>query len=206
MSVLLFPISISLTDAKVVIVGAGEIGYHKAMNLVKFGLKPHVIGEGIHPKFVRAVEAGEVTVEQKMLEWSDLHDAFLIILVTNDESTNDWFAMKAKQAGKLVVHASNPSLGNAQVPATLMRGKLLFSVSTSGASPTLAKKIRDQLATDYDESYEVYLDFLAKVRIIVKQKFEHRHDRRKWLQAAVTLIHLEDESSRVRFMQQLNES
>lgn len=205
MSELLFPISVSLTGEKVVIVGAGEIGFHKAMNLVKFGLKPHVIGEGIHPKFLPVVEAGKVTIEQKIIEWADLGSAFLIILVTNEESTNDWFAMKAKQAGKLVVHASNPSLGNAQVPATLSRGKLLFSVSTSGASPTLAKQIRDQLAADYNEDYEAYLDFLAEVRIIVKRKFECRVDRRKWLQAAVQPVHLEDEHSRVEFMEQLNE-
>lgn len=205
MNALLFPISVSLTAEKVVIVGAGEIGYHKTLNLIKFGLKPHVIGEQVHPNFKDIVEAGKATVEQKTVEWSDLHTAFLIILVTNDESTNDRFASKAKQAGKLVVHASNPSLGNAQIPATLVRGKLLFSVSTSGASPTLAKQIRDKLATDYTGDYEAYLDFLATVRLIVKQKFEHRSERKKWLQAAVQPTHLEDELSRVKFMQELNE-
>lgn len=203
---MLFPISTSLTDEKVVIVGAGEIGYHKAMNLLKFDLKPHVIGKQIHSKFKYLVEAGKITLEQKTLEWTDLQDAFLIILVTNDEALNDWFTLKAKQAGKLVVHASNPSLGNAQIPATLSRGKLLFSVSTNGASPTLAKQIRDQLAIDYDDNYEVYLDFLSEVRMIVKQKFEHRYVRKAWLQAAVQSSYLECERSRIEFIKKLNKS
>ncbi|MEK3937618.1 NAD(P)-dependent oxidoreductase [Sporosarcina sp. FSL W7-1349] len=201
----MFPIMVDVSSEKVVIVGGGVIAYHKVENLLRFHITPHVVSPEFHPSFDKLVKEGKVILHKKEAEWSDVQDAFLLILVTNDEAVNDRLAAQAKAAGKLVVHASNPALGNAQVPAVALRGKLVLSVSTSGASPTLAKQIRNELADVYDERYEAYLDFLHDIRQFVKEHAESRADRQKWLKRAVEPIYLEQPEERERFRRELAE-
>ncbi|MFS0574603.1 NAD(P)-dependent oxidoreductase [Sporosarcina sp. 179-K 3D1 HS] len=201
----MFPIMVDVSSEKVVIVGGGVIAYHKVENLLRFNITPHVVSPEFHPSFDKLVAEGKVVLHEKEAEWTDVEDAFLLMLVTNDEVVNDRFAAQAKAAGKLVVHASNPALGNAQIPAVALRGKLILSVSTSGASPTLAKQIRNDLAEAYDERYEAYLDFLYEIRQFVKEHVEHRADRQKWLKKAVEPIYLDQPEERERFFQELAE-
>lgn len=199
----MFPLIVNLQAEEVVIVGGGEIGYHKTLNLLKFGIKPIIISKTFHPKLKELEVQGDVILRKKAAQWQDLYNAFLVILVTDDEQLNDTLAKGAKEVGKLVIHASDVKRGNALVPATLQRGKLLLSVSTSGASPTLAKQIRDDLAEQYDERYVSFLEFLHEVRHIVKEKYGKRSDRRKWLQEAVNPLYIEDTKARYAFLSKL---
>lgn len=199
----MFPIMVDMSSEKVVLIGGGNIAFHKAENLFRFAIKPHVVSPEFHPAFEKLAAEGKVILHQKEAEWSDIRDAFLIMLVTNDEKVNDQLAAQAKEAGKLVVHASNPELGNAQVPAVALRDKLIISVSTSGASPTVAKQIRNDLLEVYDERYETYLDFLYEVRQIVKEHVEHRADRQHWLKQAAGPLYLEQPDERERLLEEL---
>lgn len=200
----MFPIMLeNLKDSKVVVIGGGNVAYHKVLNLHRFGIHPLVVSPAFHPSFSELVERGTVTVIKKEAEWQDVADAFLTLLVTDDETVNDDLATRLKVNGKLVVHASNPSLGTAQIPAVTTRGKLIISVSTSGASPSLAKKIRTEIAAQYDERYEEYVDFLADVRHYVKQHVADRIERRKWLKEAIEPIYLYDETERQTFLNEL---
>lgn len=189
----MFPLMVDLSAGAVVIVGGGKIGYHKVQNLLRFeDIELKVVSQEFCADFSSLQGESRVKLVEKAVDWSDLADAQLIILVTDDEVVNDHFAAQAKAAGKLVVHASRPALGNVQIPAVLQRGRLFVSVSTSGASPTLAVKIRDDLAETYDESYETYVDFLYEVRQVVKRKFPERAERVKWLREAASPMYLED--------------
>ena len=58
----------------------------------------------------------------------------------------------------------NPKNSTFHISAKLVRGDFIITVSTDGASPILAKKIRDELAEIYDETYAEYIDFLIKVQ------------------------------------------
>lgn len=199
----MFPVMIDVSSEKVMIVGGGVIAFHKVENLLRFNIIPHVVSPEFHPSFDKLAAEGQVILHRKKAVWDDFVDAFLIMLVTNDSEVNNRLAKQAKEAGKLVVHAENPVLGNAQIPAVAMRGKLIISVSTSGASPTLAKQIRDDVAEAYDERYETYLDFLFDVRQYIKNAVEHRTERRQWLKRAVEPIYLEHPEERDNFIEEL---
>lgn len=188
---------------KTVIIGGGQVAYHKALNLLRFSISPIIVSPVFHPSFKALADEGKVHLVNKKADWHDVQDAFLTILVTDDEAVNDELAKQLTAHGKLVVHASNPSKGNAQIPAVLTRGKLVISVSTSGASPSLAKKIRDDLAGQYDSGYEGYIDFLADVRSFVKQYVPERSERRIWLKEAVEPIYLHSEEERKTFFNDL---
>lgn len=188
---------------KAVIIGGGQVAYHKALNLLRFSISPVIVSPAFHPSFAALADEGKVQLINKKAQWDDVKDAFLTILVTDDEAVNDELAKQLTAFGKLVVHASNPALGNAQIPAVLTRGKLVISISTSGASPSLAKKIRDDLAGQYDSGYEGYIDFLADVRSFVKQHVAERSERRIWLKEAIEPIYLHSEEERRTFITEL---
>lgn len=200
----MFPVMLeNLKDTNVTLIGGGSVAYHKVLNLQRFGIRPTVVSPAFHPSLLTLAREGTVRLVPKEAAWEDVENAFLTILVTNNETVNDQLALQLKDAGKLVVHASNPSLGTAQIPAVTTRGKLVISVSTSGASPSLAKKIRSEIAEQYDERYEEYLDFLADVRHYVKQHISKREDRKTWLAEAIEPIYLHDKEERQKFMNEL---
>ncbi len=199
----MFPIMIDLADEKVVIAGGGAIAFHKIENLLRFGLHVHVVSPEFHPSIEQLADEGNVTLHRKKVEWADLADAFLIMLVTDDKNANNKMAEQAKKHGKLVVHAEHNDLGNAQIPAVLIRGKLMISVSTSGASPTLSTRIRNQLENEFDERYEDYLDFLFEMRQFIKRHIDSRPERRKWLQKAADSVYLEHPEKRERYKEAL---
>lgn len=200
----MFPIMLENMDtSNILLVGGGHVAYHKVLNLHRFGIHPTIISPTFHPSFAELEQQGTVTLITKEAEWEDVADAFLTLLVTDNEAVNDRLAKQLKDTGKLVVHASNPSLGTAQIPAVAVRGKLIISVSTSGASPSLAKKIRTEIAETYDERYEEYLDFLADVRQYVKQCVANRTERRMWLKEAIEPIYLHNAEERQNYMNEL---
>nr|WP_010649749.1 NAD(P)-dependent oxidoreductase [Oceanobacillus massiliensis] len=101
------------------------------------------------------------------MQTSDLADAFLIIVATSDPIVNQEVIQKAPSSA-LINAAAEADKGNVAFPSTFRRGKLNISISTNGASPQLAVKIRRQLESLYDEKYEDYVDFLYECRKLVK--------------------------------------
>lgn len=202
----MFPIMLeNMDESNIFLVGGGHVAYHKVLNLHRFGIHPTIISPTFHPLFAELEQQGTVTLVTKEAEWEDVANAFLTLLVTDNEAVNDRLAKQLKDAGKLVVHASNPLLGTAQIPAVTTRGKLIISVSTSGASPSLAKKIRTEIAETYDERYEDYLDFLADIRQYVKQHVADRAERRKWLKEAIEPIYLHNTEERQTYLDELQQ-
>jgi precorrin-2 dehydrogenase/sirohydrochlorin ferrochelatase len=113
------------------------------------------------------VRQHDVTWRKKKYEPEDIEHAMLVIAATNHKAVNRDIAEQAKDH-QLVNVVDQPELGNFQVPAVLRRGKLTITVSTDGASPILARKIRDDLSGTYDERYEAYFDFLNVCRERIK--------------------------------------
>ncbi|OMP67241.1 precorrin-2 dehydrogenase/sirohydrochlorin ferrochelatase family protein [Domibacillus epiphyticus] len=199
----MFPVMIDVTNQKIVIAGGGQIAFHKTENLLRFGICAHIISPDFHPGFEKLAAEGNVILHRKKVEWDDVKDAFLIMLVTDDAVANSRIASLAKKHGKLVVHAEQTDLGNAQIPAVLIRGKLMISVSTCGASPTLSKEIRDQLEDQFDERYDEYLEFLYNTRQYIKKHIDSRPERRKWLKKAAQSFYLDHPEERERYMAEL---
>lgn len=194
---------IDLTNQKVVIAGGGSIALHKIENLLRFGICAHIVSPQFHPSIEQLASQKKVVLHRKKMEWNDLKDAFLIMLVTDDTEANEQMARLAKEHGKLVVHAEHNDLGNAQIPAVLIRGKLMISVSTGGASPTLSKNIRNHLEDQFDERYEEYLHFLYDTRQYIKTHINSRPERQRWLKKAANPYYLDHPQERERYIAEL---
>ena len=81
----------------------------------------------------------------------------------------------------------NRMLSNYIVPSYVKRGDLLLSVSTGGKSPALAKKISRELAVEYDDSYEEYVNLLGSLREAIMKRYEDVGVRRKLIKELISL-------------------
>lgn len=163
----MYPISLKIEGKPCVVAGGGKIAYFKLGPLLNAKAVVTVVSPIILPEIEKLYEEGKINVLRKEIEQADYSDAFLIIAATNDQSINRKIYENAKDT-KLVNVVSDSEIGNFHIPATLTRGKLQISVATGGASPMLAKKIRDDLKETFDESYDEYLEFLHEARMTIK--------------------------------------
>nr|EEK68766.1 Precorrin-2 dehydrogenase [Bacillus wiedmannii] len=151
---------------------------------------------------VKLVEEKQIRWYQREYEKSDIQGAFLVVAASSDAVLNEQIAEDSTE-NQLVNVITNPESGNVHFPAAIHRGLLNVAVSTGGASPKLAKKIRDDIANKYDEAYGSYLDFLYEVRIKVKELQIEKRERNILLQEVLKSIYVQNEQKRELFLQEL---
>ncbi len=164
----MFPLMVDIKDKKCVVTGGGKVALRKVRALLEEGAKITVISPELSPELEELERAGAITAVKREARENDCEDAFFVVTATNDQETNQKLANRLKHR-TLVNDASSADKGNCHVPASLQRGRLILSVSTMGASPILAKKIKDRWAQEYPEDMETYLDFLFNARELIKK-------------------------------------
>ena len=177
----MYPLTVRVDKKRVVVIGGGKVAGFKIIPLLKQGADIVVVSTELDANLVKLVEEKQIRWYQREYEKSDIKDAFLVVAATSDSVLNEQIAEDAA-VNQLVNVITNPESGNVHFPAAIHRGLLNVAVSTGGASPKLAKKIRDDIANKYDETYESYLDFLYEVRIKVKELQVEKRQRNILLQ------------------------
>lgn len=179
-----YPIHIDLEGKKVVVIGGGVVATRKINGLCSTGASITVVSPKITPELRELVQGNMILWKEKMFSPNDIDDAFLIIAASNDKSTNEEVKESAKPT-QLINVADNQERSNCIIPSVLRRGKLTISISTSGASPSLTKIIRQSLEKTYDERYESYIDFLAECRDFILQNVKDPIKKRHLLKVIV---------------------
>ncbi len=153
-----------LTGRHCVVIGGGPVAERKCQSLLAAGALVTVIAPNATETLVKMAEVGTLRWKPRTYRADDVQDAFLLIAATDSREVNRLVHEDAERAGKLVNVVNDQTLGNFIVPAMIHRGRLQIGVSTSGASPLIAKRIRQQLEEVFGEEYEMYLDWLADIR------------------------------------------
>ncbi len=174
-----YPIHLDVNGKKCVIVGGGKVAYRKACSLRKSGADVVVVSPEVCSEMVN--EEGLVLIK-KEYEECFLDNALLVIAATDNEVVNKKVTLGAEKRGIMVNVVDYPERCSFIVPSTINRGDLCISISTGGASPAVAKRIRGELETAFGKEYEVYLDLLAKMRSLAMSTVEDSVKRRKILQ------------------------
>ncbi|MFH1562754.1 MAG: bifunctional precorrin-2 dehydrogenase/sirohydrochlorin ferrochelatase [Nitrospirota bacterium] len=160
-----YPICLDIKNKRCVIVGGGKVAFRKVESLLEAGAKVIVISPGIIPSLKKLVDKNKITYLPQEYKFGDIKKGtFLVIAASDDFQLNAKIADEAKKLNLLINVADSPKLCNFILPATLRRGNLTISVSTSGKSPALAKKIKEDLQNVYGTEYEVLVDSLGKLR------------------------------------------
>ncbi|WP_445505896.1 NAD(P)-binding protein [Niallia sp. 03190] len=180
----MYPLMVKMENKECIIVGGGKVAFRKTTTLLKEKANITIISPEVCPELEDLEADGKLTIIKRQAVDDDFTFAFYVVAATNDEQVNKQIAKKLEKT-KLVNIASSTLDGNCQVPASFQKGKLILTVSTSGASPMLAKKIRDEWSSVYDDNFEQYLDFLYEAREIIKQLHLSAQHKRELLQEII---------------------
>ena len=159
-NVVLYPIFMDLTRRRCVVVGGGEVANRKARKLLQARARVVVISPEVKPE----LESVASEVYRRPYQEGDLEGAFLAFTATDSREANAAVTREAKERGIPVNVADKPSEGDFAVPSTLRRGRLQVAVSTGGASPTLAQRVRRELEGLFGPEWAGIVEEFEKAR------------------------------------------
>lgn len=173
----MFPVLLDLTDKRAVVVGGGAVGARKAAALLAAGADVHVIdprGPLVLPP--------EATHTCEPYRSQHLEGATLVFACATPE-VNAQVTSDARERTLWVNSASSPDEGDFTLPAVVRRGAFTLAVSTGGASPALARRVRERLEAEYDVAFGEWVRALAEVRAEVLARVPNEARRRELLDA-----------------------
>jgi precorrin-2 dehydrogenase/sirohydrochlorin ferrochelatase len=159
-----YPILVNLRGQKVVVVGGGKVAERKIETLLQGEAAVGLVSRDLSERLRQYVEAGKVAYLGETFVDSHLEGAFMVIAATDDPELNRRVSLVAKRQNLLVNAVDQPEDCNFIVPSILQRGDLIIAVSTSGKSPALARKIRQELEATFGDGYQSLLVMMGRLR------------------------------------------
>lgn len=160
-----YPVCLLHLDLKrSVVVGGGSIAFRKVEALLEAGAKVEVISPELVPGLQALAGSGLVSAIPRPYMEGDLAGAFLVIAATDDPQINLRVCAEARRTGCLVNVVDDPAHCDFALPAVLRRGDLSIAISTGGASPALARRLRERLEGLIASEYADLTALLAELR------------------------------------------
>jgi precorrin-2 dehydrogenase/sirohydrochlorin ferrochelatase len=163
----LFPMFLKLEGKRCLVVGAGKVGEPKIAGLIDTGASIEVISLEASEPVREWAAKGKIKLELRAFVPEDLDEAFLAVVATASNTLNKNIYQQAQRRGVLCNVVDVPELCDFYYPAVVRRGDLQIAVSTSGQSPSLAQKIRQQLERQFDPGYARWVEELGATRRLV---------------------------------------
>jgi len=160
----LFPIFVKLDGRQVLVVGAGRVGEPKIRALLQTGAKIRVIANQASAAVREWSQNGEIALEERGFVLSDLDNAFLVVVATSSRDLNELIFQEAQCRRILCNVVDVPEQCDFYYPAVVQRGDLQIAISTSGQSPSLAQRIRQQLERQFGPGYANWVAELGETR------------------------------------------
>ena len=174
-----------LTGRRCVVVGGGEIGLEKVEGLLACDGRVVLVAPDAVPELESLAAAGSIAWIRRRYEPGDLEQTFIAIAATNDTATNIAVYQDAEERAMLVNVVDVPPLCNFILPAIVRTGPLAIAISTAGASPALAKRIKRQIADEFGEPYARLAVLLNEVRGWAKGTLPTYQDRKQFFEGIV---------------------
>jgi siroheme synthase-like protein len=170
-----YPLFADLEGRRCLVVGAGSVGLEKARGLVDCGAEVTVVAPEADPE----IEHVALRWVRRRYEPTDLVAQVLVCAATSDAEVNRQVFADAEACGILCNVADVPESCSFILPAIHREGPVAVAVSTSGASPALAQRIRDEVAERYGPEYADLARRLQALRPWAKENlptYEARRD------------------------------
>jgi siroheme synthase-like protein len=177
---------LKLSGRRCLVVGGGEIGLEKVEGLLACDGEVTVIAPDVIAELRELADEGSIRWEQREYAGAgDLDGVFMVIAATDDTDVNIQIYDDAERRAMLVNVVDVPPLCNFILPAIIRTGPLAIAISTAGASPALAKRIRDEIADEYGEPYARLAILLNDVRGWAKGTLPTYQDRKVFFESIV---------------------
>src|SRR5690349_4209392 len=177
---------LKLTGRRCVVIGGGDIGLEKVEGLLSCDGDVTLIAPDAIEPLQELAREGSIKWEQREYAGiADLEATFIAIAATNDTDVNIRVYNDAETRAMLVNIVDVPPLCNFILPAIVRTGPLAIAISTAGASPALAKRIKSQIADTYGEPYARLAVLLNEVRGWAKGTLPTYQDRKAFFEGIV---------------------
>ncbi len=133
----------------------------KIESLLKRAARVKVISPEVTEKISSWAREGLLELVPRPYQRGDLEGAFLVIAATDNPQVQKEVFAEAEERGVFCNVVDKPALCSFIVPSVVERGRLQIAISTSGASPALARRLREQLEGLFGPEYEEYLELMA---------------------------------------------
>jgi precorrin-2 dehydrogenase / sirohydrochlorin ferrochelatase len=160
----LFPMFVKLHSRRCLVVGAGKISERKIAGLLAAGAIVRVVAPDATPRIRRWHRERNIRWEPRGYRSSDLRGNFLVVAATSSTKLHRQIFRDAQRRGALCNIVDVPELCDFYYPAIVRRGELQIAISTGGASPALAKNLRQKLEKQFGPEYARWLKHLAQQR------------------------------------------
>src|SRR3954470_6277186 len=177
---------LKLSGRRCLVVGGGEIGLEKVEGLLACDGDVTLVAPEAVPELEALAREGSIAWERREYAGlQDLEGVFIVIASTDDTDANIRVYEDAERRAMLVNIVDVPPLCNFILPAIVRQGPLAIAISTAGASPALAKRIKRQIADEYGEPYAKLAVMLNDARGWAKGTLPTYQDRKAFFEGIV---------------------
>ena len=176
---------LKLTGRRCLVVGGGDIGLEKVEGLLSCDASVVLVAPDVIEPLRALAAEGSIAWEQRTYEPADLEGTFMAIACTNDTDVNISVFDDAERRAMLVNIVDVPPLCNFILPAIVRTGPLAIAISTAGASPALAKRMKREVAELFGEEYARLAIMLNDARGWAKGTLPTYQDRKAFFEGIV---------------------
>ncbi len=169
-----YPVNLNIADKKVLVVGGGSVASRKVERLHERGADITVIAPEISEEIKKLADKSAIKIIERGYETGDEKGAFAVFYAVSAGEGNSKMEKKLYERcvkkNILINVADKPDFCTFTLPALVSRGEFDIAIFTSGHSPRLARKIREDLEKVYGEEYDTYVKILGFIRKEIKLK------------------------------------
>jgi len=167
----LYPIFVETKGRRVIVIGGGHVAAEKVRGLLNGEADITVVAPQLLPELSEHAEAGRIGHIGREYREPDLDGGYEFIMVaTDDGAINAAVAAAGKKRGIWVNAADDPKNCDFILPSVVRKGKITLAASTSGTSPALARRLREELDAYLTDDMPALADLLAEVRTEVRKR------------------------------------
>jgi siroheme synthase-like protein len=177
---------LKLKGRRCLVVGGGDIGLEKVEGLLACDADVTLLAPVAHPQLEDLAREDSIQWERREYAGAeDLEGVFMVIAATDDTEANIGVYDDAEKRAMLVNVVDVPPLCNFILPAIVRTGPLAIAISTAGASPALAKRMKRQVSDLFGEEYARLAVILNDARGWAKGTLPTYQDRKEFFEGIV---------------------
>lgn len=176
----LFPIFLKIAARRCVVIGAGNLAESKIDSLRTSHAEVTVIAPVASARIVELAGGGEIEWQRREYIDGDLTGYFLVVAATDDPAVNRAVYKEATEKNVLCNAVDDPPFCDFYFPSVVRRGDLQIAISTGGASPALAQRLRKEINAQLPLDMGDWVTDLGNLRREVTQ-MEPLNEERRWL-------------------------
>ena len=181
----LYVACIDLRGLGCLVVGAGPVGTEKVEGHLTSGAVVHVVAPEATNRIGELASSGVISWSRREYRAADLNGCMLVIAATSTPSVNEAVHADATRHSMLVNVADVPHLCNLMLPAIAREGPIAVAISTAGASPALAQRMKREAANMFGAAYAELATILEALRPWAKATLPTYADRKAFFDSIV---------------------